>query len=83
MRTGFISQRSHTFNGDAIREPYDEKTLLRYQNKVVFRGGYEAKKNEKGRLPYNVWQIPPIRNVSNEKIGYPTQKPIALLERII
>ena len=79
----YTKSKKYTFNGDDVREPYDEKTVLRYQNKVVFPGGYEAKKNENGRLPYNVWQIPPIRNVSKEKIGYPTQKPIVLLERII
>ena len=33
----------------------------------------------------DVWdcEIKPVINVSNEHIGYPTQKPLALLERII
>ena len=31
----------------------------------------------------NVWNIPPINNVSKERTGYPTQKPLALLERIL
>ena len=75
--------RDWTFNGDEVREPYDSKTLKRYQNKVEFPGGYVAKPNELGRLPYDVWEIPPIRNVSSERMGYPTQKPLALLERII
>ena len=73
----------YTFNGDAVREPYDEKTTKRYKNPVVFPGGYVAKENPLGRLPYTVWQIPPIRNTSKEKTGYPTQKPEKLLERII
>jgi len=31
-----------------------------------------------------VWtDIPPIHNLSQERLGYPTQKPLALLERII
>jgi len=71
------------FNGDAVREAYDEKTVSRYKNKVIFPGGYEAKINPKGRLPYDVWKIPMLRNVSKERTGYPTQKPLALLERII
>jgi len=29
------------------------------------------------------WDIPPVRNVSKEHTGYPTQKPLLLLERII
>ena len=31
----------------------------------------------------DVWDIPPVRNVSKEHTGYPTQKPLKLLRRII
>ncbi len=31
----------------------------------------------------DVWNIPTINNMSKERTGYPTQKPLALLERII
>jgi hypothetical protein len=34
-------------------------------------------------LPVDVWEIPAVINVSKERVGYPTQKPEALLERII
>lgn len=38
----------------------------------------------KGRLLGNVWtDIDPINSQAAERIGYPTQKPIALLERIL
>jgi site-specific DNA-methyltransferase (adenine-specific) len=30
-----------------------------------------------------VWDIPAVINVSKERTGYPTQKPLALLQRII
>ena len=79
----YSKTKDYVFNGDAVREPYDEKTTKRYKNKVEFPGGYIAKPNKLGRLPYSMWQIPPIRNVSKERLGYPTQKPEALLERII
>ena len=37
-----------------------------------------------GQIPGNIWtDIPPIATHAKERIGYPTQKPIALLERII
>ena len=37
-----------------------------------------------GQIPGNIWtDIPPIATHSKERIGYPTQKPLALLERII
>lgn len=34
-------------------------------------------------LPTDVWEIPTINGMAGERIGYPTQKPEALLERII
>lgn len=38
----------------------------------------------KGALLGNVWtDIPPLQAASAERLGYPTQKPLALLERII
>jgi adenine-specific DNA-methyltransferase len=79
----YTKTKDFVFNLDDVREEYDEKTIRRYQNKVVFPGGYEARLNERGKIPTDVWQIPPVRNVSSEKIGYPTQKPEKLLERII
>jgi DNA modification methylase len=39
---------------------------------------------QKGRLIDDVWaDIPPINSQAAERLGYPTQKPLALLERII
>ncbi len=39
----------------------------------------------KGKLKgaTDVWDIPSINNMSKERLGYPTQKPLALLERIV
>lgn len=38
----------------------------------------------KGVVPSSIWtDIPPVQPHSGEKTGYPTQKPVALLERII
>ncbi len=37
-----------------------------------------------GRPVDDVWiDIPPLNSQAQERIGYPTQKPVALLERII
>ena len=37
-----------------------------------------------GQVPSNNWiDIPPINSQAKERVGYPTQKPLALLERII
>ena len=49
---------------------------------------FSPKKDEQGRwyadvLPIDVWEIPAVINVSKERLGYPTQKPEILLEKII
>lgn len=45
----------------------------RYVNKVL----------EQGKPIDTVWDIPLLNSASRERLGYPTQKPVALLERII
>ena len=91
-RTGGVSKRywprKHDVllfyvNSDAYRHhPLQERVLY---DKPFFNAQF----NEEGR-PYadvyvrDVWDdIKPIINVSKERLGYPTQKPVALLERII
>lgn len=59
-----------------------------WDNRSVSKG-YEPKKQyiediiEKGKAIDDVWDIPMIVSTSRERMGYPTQKPEALLERII
>ena len=38
---------------------------------------------KKGKMPVDWWIIAPINQVSDERTGYPTQKPQALLEKIL
>jgi DNA modification methylase len=47
------------------------------------KGGkfYEALSS--GKIPEDWWQIPQVNHTSREFIGYPTQKPIELMQRII
>lgn len=60
-----------TFNHQFSRE-VDTKTSERRHN------------NEKGKLLRDVWDdIPTLNALAKERLGYPTQKPITLLERII
>ena len=48
------------------------------------RGGRKQYLDElKGKPLGDVWRIPFINNMSSERVGYATQKPEALLERII
>lgn len=38
---------------------------------------------DEGKIPEDVWEIQSIQSQDTDRIGYPTQKPEALLERII
>lgn len=79
--------KEHTFNSDKVRIPYSESTQSR--NKYAaggskYAGGStERKTNELGKIPEDYWYIPIQPGNSAEVVGYPTQKPEALLERII
>jgi len=47
------------------------------------RGGTDSKGAYRYAFIDDVWNIPAVFNMSKEYLGYPTQKPEALLERII
>ncbi|MDR0830831.1 MAG: HNH endonuclease [Prevotellaceae bacterium] len=75
-----------TFNGDSIRVPYAQSSLDRAgyaanASKMTDGGVVELK--EGGKLPEDWWDIPMLKGNSKEATGYPTQKPLALLHRII
>lgn len=72
---------NYIFNVDEVREPYSspEKSMT---PKVIGDKSYE-KMNPLGRIPFDWWQIPILTNSAKERLGYPTQKPEALLERIV
>ncbi len=36
-----------------------------------------------GKYATNIWSIPSLKGASTEKAGHPSQKPLALIERII
>ena len=75
------------FYRDAIRIPYDEETLARTNRnpgeKSVMGARGKDRLNPLGKIPESWWRIPMLQGNSNERMGYPTQKPEALLERII
>jgi len=75
------------FNVDAVRTPYSPDTVERLKYKAkAFRGdkvydSYEP--HPEGKHPDDVWLMQPVMPSARERLGYPTQKPEALLERII
>lgn len=80
---------SWTFNVDPVRTDYSESVLespasrydKSYRGEKVYSG---YRPNPLGKHPDDVWPIQPLMpSDKRERLGYPTQKPEALLERII
>src|SRR5690606_27533509 len=69
----------------AVMEQLDAEGRLAFPKKA---GGRIARKHylaeQEGRKAGDVWtDIPPLQAAGSERLGYPTQKPLALLERIV
>ncbi len=74
---------SPTTNIDQIfqKRMRDENGKTKYKENLD--GGYELMDNKKGVPLSDVWDIPYLNPKANERVGYPTQKPILLLEKVI
>ena len=73
------------FNPDCIRQPYAESSKEREgfsANKSKVADG-TVQLDSRGKFPESWIYIPPLKGNSKEYVGYPTQKPLKLLERII
>ena len=83
----YSKNKDYIFNIDEVREKYAESTIERFRHHIGnIRGGRDygdQKLNPLGRQPDDWWQIQPIAPSSKKRLGYPTQKPETLLERII
>ena len=79
--------KNRIFNVDDVRIPYSEDSTERLEYTArSFRssGVYDSyQPNPKGKHPEDWWPMQPIMPSSKERTGYPTQKPLALLDRII
>lgn len=77
----------YTFNADEIRIEYSESTKERFSHTIRnVRDGIdfgEQSLNPLGKYPEDVVQIPIEAPSANIRTGYPTQKPEALLEKVI
>ncbi len=75
----FAKTKRYYFDLDSVREPYDEATKKVY--------GRDKRLNpetlEKGRNPTNVWRMGRLNGNSTERVGHPTQKPRALIRRLV
>ena len=78
----YVKGRDYTFNADAVREPYNPSTVKTFASSTKAGFG-KIPDLERGKVPEDWWYFPVVARLHNERTGYPTQKPEALLERII
>jgi len=90
-------KNSYVFNSECIRVEYSKNTQIRIKHKIgssnIWKNGGNLQNREKeylnkGKLPEDYWledrdHMTPVGRIKKELLGYPTQKPEALLERII
>lgn len=74
--------KTERFFFEEIREPYKSSDRLRY---AITKNGKTWHPNPLGRLVGDVWSIPTLagRRFAKERVGHPTQKPLALCERLV
>ncbi len=78
----YTKSESYTFNVDAVRQPYHPVTVKTFASSPKAGFG-KVPDLERGKVPEDWWYFPVVARLHNQRSGYPTQKPEALLERII
>ncbi len=78
----YFKADDYTFNPDSVREPYNQNTVKTFKSSRKAGFG-KVPDLARGKVPEDWWYFPVIARLHNERTGYPTQKPMALLERIV
>ena len=90
----FYAKTKDNFYFNQCYVPFAEATIKRFNKMDEDGRRYKENKlrngkttitymKEGGKMAPDVWQFPIVIQTSKEATGYPTQKPLALLERII
>jgi site-specific DNA-methyltransferase (adenine-specific) len=67
---------------DRVRVPYNPVTHKTFASSS--KAGFGKQPDlERGKIPEDWWYFPVVARMHGERTGYPTQKPQALLERIV
>jgi len=86
----YSKTRGMAFSADAVRVPHRPESLVQYDR--IDEDGRRYKQQSHGKRTYlnelgqpcpDVWEIQILGSRDKERIGYPTQKPSSLLERVI
>lgn len=83
----YSKSKAFVFNLDDVREEYAQTTKDRFAHHIGNKRGKHdfgtQTLNPLGKQPDDWWEIQPIAPSAKERLGYPTQKPEKLLEKII
>jgi len=78
----YTKGKEYTFNADAVRQPYNPNTVKTFESSPKAGFG-KVPDLARGKVPEDWWYFPVVARLHRERTGYPTQKPEALLERLI
>lgn len=78
----YTKSRDYYFNADAVRVPYNKATVQAFSSSR--HAGFGKVPNlVRGKVPEDWWYFPVVARLHGERVGYETQKPEALLQRIL
>ena len=80
----YTKTNDYTFN--VPYDPYTERSLERkqhYHTRIKEGETYVTSIDARGVRAGDVWNMPVLNSQAKERVGYPTQKPLDLLDRII
>ncbi len=75
-----------TFNRDAVRVPYkdpNQRPRRAYDTGNAFSSNAIEEMRNRGKVPETWWEHRIVARSPRERTGYPTQKPLFIVERII
>jgi DNA modification methylase len=78
----YTKSAEYLFNSAAVRVPYDPETIRTFRSSPKAGFG-KIPDLQRGKVPEDWWYFPVVARLHGERTGYPTQKPEALLERIL
>ncbi|MDD9815344.1 MAG: site-specific DNA-methyltransferase, partial [Gammaproteobacteria bacterium] len=86
----YTKSGKYNFNHAATRVPYTEgggtataQAKGAVMSKKIGSSTHQWEPDSRGKVPEDHWHIPFINPMAKERTGYPTQKPLAVLEKII
>lgn len=72
------------FDKDAVRIPYEKEKIQAYLRDKRYKDKKARERHLlKGKYATNIFRIPSLKGSSKEKAGHPSQKPIALVSRLV